>query len=355
MAHVTSVETAVPRHALHQLDAARAVSESLGLSGERIPAVHELFRRAEVDQRFSVVDSQGLAEPRNLSQTMDLYRVHAAELGCRATLSCLKSAGVSAQDIDMIVSCSCTGLLLPSLSVLVAQELGMRSNVRRIHITEAGCAGGASALARASEFVRAFPSGRALVLAVELPTLTLQRSDQSPANLVASALFGDGAAAALVEGAAVRRESRGPGVQIVATSCEVLPGSLSKLGFDLRDGGLHIVLSKQVPAIISEHLPRVVDAFLLEQGLSRQELSFFVMHAGGRKILDSVDASLGLDAGATLVSRDVLRAFGNQSSASVLFVLRETLHRGIPPGYGLLAAFGPGITVELSLLRGASC
>lgn len=352
MTRVTHLNTAVPEHALPQTLAAQAVSRSLGLSEGRHQSVVELFGRAQVDRRFSVMDSDSMVRHRGLSQNMDLYRQHAADLGERAARPCLELAGVRPEDIDLIVTCSCTGLLLPSLSVLVAEKLGLRRDVRRIPITEAGCAGGASALARADEFIRAFPKARALVLAVELPTLTLQHHDHSSANLIASAIFGDGAAAAVVQGGRDSAASSS-GVEIVATHSELLPSSVTDLGFDLRDGGLHIVLSREVPRVISNHLPRIIDRFLEEQGLSREDLSFFVMHPGGRKVLDSVEECLGLEASATQVSRDVLRAYGNQSSASVLFVLQQTFARGTPRGYGLLAAFGPGITVELSLLRGA--
>lgn len=354
MTYVTHVSTAVPKHALSQSQAAAMIADTLGVSADRLPAYDQLFHHAHVERRFSVVDRQELSRPRSLSQSMDLYRLHAAELGLEVAKSCLKSADLSPRDIDMVVTSSCTGLLLPSLSVVLAEELGLRSDVRRICMTEAGCAGGASALARADEFARAFPHAVALVLAVELPTLTFQGGDQSRANLVASAIFGDGAAAAVVVGGGVPGREL-VGVEILATHSEVLPGSQQDLGFDLRDGGLHIVLTQHVPQIISEHLPRIVDDFLKQQGLVQSDLSFFVLHPGGAKVLKSIEACLRLSPTATQVSRDVLRDYGNQSSASVLFVLQHTMSQGLVKGYGLLAAFGPGITVELSLLRGEVC
>lgn len=352
MTYVTHVNTAVPHHSLSQSQAIAAIAGTLGVSNDRLSAVEQLFRHAHVERRYSVIDSTELSRSRSLSESMDLYRTHSAELGLRAARSCLDVAGLSPRDIDMVITCSCTGLLLPSLSVMIAQELGLRSDVRRIPITEAGCAGGASALARADEFVRAYPHAKVLVLAVELPTLTLQGDDHSRANLVASALFGDGAAAAIVQGHPFDKSPHS--TEIVATHSEVLPSSTQDLGFDLRDGGLHIVLSQHVPHLISEHLPRIVTRFLSEQGISQEELSFFVLHPGGRKVLQSVEDCLGLKSSATRVSHEILRDYGNQSSASVLFVLEQTLAQGMAEGYGLLAAFGPGITVELSLLRGVA-
>lgn len=365
MAYITHLRTAVPRHPLDQHVAASAVAHSLGLGSSSASAVQDLFQRAAVDQRYSVLEPSVLEQPRSLTQTMELYRTHAAELATEAARACLAEAELDPQEIDMVVTCSCTGVLLPSLSVLMAQELGLRSDVRRMPMTEAGCSGGACALARADDYARAFDDAHVLVVAVELPSLTLQRDDRSRANLIASALFGDGAAAALVQGRAAPqraqphsngdpRTSGLAGVEIVATHTEVLPESVGDLGFDLRDGGLHIVLSKQVPHIISRHLPRVLDEFLAKSGLTRDDLSFFVLHPGGRKVLDALESSLGLGSDRTRISRDVLRQYGNQSSASVLFVLEQTLAHEAPQGYGILAAFGPGITAELSLLRGDS-
>jgi alkylresorcinol/alkylpyrone synthase len=232
---------------------------------------------------------------------------------------------------------------------LLVEPLGLRADVRRQPITELGCAGGACGLSQAHAYLKAYPAARVLVVAVELPSLTFQTDDASPANLVASSLFGDGAAAVLL----------GPGthgdVEIVATHAEVFPASLGDMGFDLRDRGLHVVLSKDVPRIVAEHTPGVVRRFLGWHGLAPEDLAFAVLHPGGRKVLEALENGLALDQRHTAVAWDILRDFGNQSSAAVLFVLGETLRRGVPPGYGLLAAFGPGIAVELSLLRSQPC
>lgn len=352
MAFVTHSSTAVPRNALPQRVVASIVARTMQLSEERTTALQALFENSQVQQRFCVLPAADLAKARSLSQNMELYRIHAAELALRAARDCLESAALEPASVDMVITCSCTGVLLPSLSVLIADELGLRSDVRRLPITEAGCAGGAAVLARAYEFVRAFPNSRVLVVAVELPSLTLQYADTSSANLVASAIFGDGAAAVLVQG---RPDARRHGVEILATHTEKLPTSLQALGFDLRDGGLHVVLSRHVPKIIAKHLPQVLDDFLSRAGLRSDQLSFCVLHPGGRRVLESVEEALCIGAEQTRLSRDVLRDYGNQSSASVLFVLDRTLSLGSPQGYGLLAAFGPGITVEMSLLRGHPC
>jgi alkylresorcinol/alkylpyrone synthase len=279
---------------------------------------------------------------------MELYRKNATQLAVQAAQRCLADAGIEPRAIDLIATSSCTGVMLPSLAAVIADRLGLRDDARRLPLTEVGCAGGASVLARAYDFLRAYPKTNALVVAVELPSLTLQHDDDSSDNLVASALFGDGAAAVLVQGSAET------GLEVLGTHTEVLPGSLGDLGFDLRDGGFHVVLSKRVPEIIAQHARRVVTEFLSEHGLSERALTFYVLHPGGPRILGALEDALHVSPGGAAVSREVLRNYGNQSSASVLFVLRETMARGVRDGVGLLAAFGPGITVELSLLRAQS-
>jgi alkylresorcinol/alkylpyrone synthase len=350
MAFITHVGTAVPENAIDQTAAAGMVARSLGLGAERTAALHALFDGTRVRRRQSSVPLELVGEHRSLTDGMALYRRHALALALAAARSCLEQADVAPSAIDLVITSSCTGLLLPSLAALLVEPLGLREDVRRLPLTELGCAGGAGALAQAHAHVRAFPGARVLVIAVELPTLTFQVNDPSPANLVASALFGDGAAAVLVES-----DATGTGLEIVATQTGMLPASLDDMGFDLRDAGLHVVLSKNVPRIIADHTPRIVREFLARHRLSLEELAFFVLHPGGRRVLEALESGLGLERDQTLASWDILRQYGNQSSASVLFVLRETLGRGVPAGYGLLAAFGPGITVELALLRGRPC
>lgn len=351
MARISALGTAVPPHRLTQASAAAAVAASLKLSLRKSLALQDLFLRSEVHNRFCVLGAASFQEIRSLSETMNLYRFHAQQLSLDATRRCLDSAKVQPEQVDLVITCSCTGMLLPSLSLLIARELGFRSDVRRMPITEAGCSGGAYALARAADYVRAFPKARVLVIAVEVPSLTLQKHDQSSSNVVACALFGDGAAAALIEGTDVEPSAESTGLDILDTHTEVFPDSLQDLGFDLRDGGLHVVLSRLVPEIVSKNAPRVIERFLRRAGLSKDGLTFFALHPGGRKVLDALTAALHLERESTEISRDVLRAYGNQSSASVLFVLEQTLARQQVEGYGLLAAFGPGITMELCLLH----
>jgi alkylresorcinol/alkylpyrone synthase len=350
MTFITHVGTAVPQHAIEQGAVAGVIAKSLRLGAERSAAVDELFSNTHVRRRRSVLSLDRIGEPRTLTEGMALYRRHGLELAVTAAKDCLDQAALGGRDVDLVITSSCTGLLLPSLAVLLMKPLGLRDDVGRLPITELGCAGGAGALAQAHAHLRADPKARVLVVAMELPTLTFRTDDPSSANIVASSLFGDGAAAVLLRG--------GPGaggLEILATHTGILPQSIDDMGFDLRDSGLYVVLSRNVPRLIAEGAPHVVERFLRKHSLSLKDLSFFVLHPGGRRVLEALEGSLVIDRTLTAASWDVLREYGNQSSASVLFVLGETLKREVPRGYGLLAAFGPGITVELALLGSSPC
>src|SRR5438552_5508672 len=218
----------------------------------RLEAMMSIVDNAQVHKRHAIFPLDYTIEPRPLSQTNNEYIEHAVKLGREAAEKCLERAGLKPNQIDMIITVSCTGFMIPSLDAHLINLMGFRSNVRRLPITELGCAAGAMALTRAWEFVQARPGSNVLVIAVELPTLAFQRGDLSQANLISCVLFGDGAAAAVVTG----RPAKGP--RILDADTYTFPQSLDAMGFDLRDTGFHIVLSKDVPQMIREQIKGVV-------------------------------------------------------------------------------------------------
>ena len=346
---IVSTATAVPAYAATQGEVKDRLRAVLPLPARKLEAAMELFDHTAVERRFSVQPLSELGIPRGLGDVQARYRESAIALGRDVAARALAEAGVAARDVDLVITTSCTGIMIPSLDAHLYNELGFRPDVRRLPITALGCSGGAAALARAHDFLIGFPEARVLVVSVELPSLSMQRADVSLANLVSTALFGDGAAAVVLEGGA----HSGRGVRILETLAHIFPASTYALGFDLLDDGFHSVLSKDVPLLLKTEIARLVRTLAERRGLSRHDLSCFVLHPGGRKILAFVEEELGLRRDDTQPSWDTLRDFGNQSSASVLFVLHawRTTRRPDPGAHGLLAAFGPGLSTELLLLE----
>ncbi len=347
VATIAGTATAVPPHVLTREVVKNHIGDVFSLDGAKLEAIREVIDNSAIDQRYSVFPGEYTIEPRPLAQITTEYGEKSVELGLQVTEHALAQAGMSPTDVDLLISVSCTGIMIPSLDAHLATIMGFRSDVRRLPITELGCAGGAAGLARAWEYLNAFPDRTALLVAVEIPTLTFQRRDLSQANLISAVLFGDGAAGVVITG----REAPGP--RILASECFLFPNSLSAMGFDLRDSGLHIVLSKDVPEIIRERVKGLAEGFLARQGLRQEDISAFLLHPGGQKLLSYMQEELGLDRADTEISWEILRRYGNLSSASVLFILNEWLvQREMPSGsYGLLMAFGPGFTAEMLLIQ----
>lgn len=346
-ATVAATATAVPPYLLTREDVKTYIRKVFGLEGRRLDAMMTVIDNAQVSTRHAIFPVEEIVTPRPLAQKSVEYREHAVSLGTRVAEDCLARAGMAAADIDLIITVSCTGFMIPSLDAHLINLLGFRPDVRRLPLTELGCAAGAMALARAAEFIRAFPDKTVLIVSVELATLTFQGGDPSQANLISCVLFGDGAAAAIVTG----RPAKGPA--ILDSRTYTFPQSLDAMGFDLRDGGFHIVLSKDVPQMIRERIQELVDQFLALHGLTRKAMSAFILHPGGQKLLSFVEEQLGLCRCDTQFSWDVLARYGNLSSATILFILHEWLtKRSMNAGdYGLAAAFGPGFSAELLLLQ----
>lgn len=346
-ATIVSTATAVPPYVLSRGLVKEYFGRTFSLSGRRLEAILDVIDSAQIERRYAILPVDELIEPRSLTETSRLYQQHALKLGRCVAQRALDAAGLAPSDVDMIVTVSCTGVLIPSLDAHLVNQMGFRTDVRRVPITELGCAAGAAGLARAWEYTRAFPGATILLVAVELPSLTLQRGDISQANLISAVLFGDGAAAAVITGRPAN------GATIVDAASHIFPDSLDAMGFELRDRGFHIVLSKDVPDLIRRQIGGLVDDFLARQSLSRADLKAFVLHPGGQKLLSYMEQELGLCRCQVEPSWNTLRDYGNLSSASVLFVLHEWLeHRRAKTGdFGLLAAFGPGFSAEMLLLQ----
>jgi alkylresorcinol/alkylpyrone synthase len=267
------------------------------------------------------------------------YAAEATPLAIAAAERALGDAGTGAGEIGLLVVASCTGFVLPGIDVQLINHLGLRRDVARMPFMHFGCAGGAASLTRASDWVRTHPGGTALVVAVEVPSLTFRPADTSPDNLLSVLVFGDGAGAAVLCGDAL------PGrIRIGATASRVMAASTEALGFERADDGFRVVVSRQLPRILENNLPALVDTFIGPVA----GLDAVAVHPGGQAIVDSVVRCLGCSEQQVTATRTVLRRTANTSSAAILFVLEELASRlPVASGRGLAAAFGPGLTVEL--------
>jgi alkylresorcinol/alkylpyrone synthase len=344
---IIATATAVPEHTITREDVKYYMGRVFDIPERKLEAMMSIVDNAQVHKRHAIFPITYTVEPRALEKTNQEYMEHAIKLGREAAEKCLERAGLRPEDVDLIITVSCTGFMIPSLDAHLINLMGFRSDVRRMPFTELGCAAGAMALGRAADFLKAYPGGNVLIIAVELPSLTFQRKDISQANLISSILFGDGAAAVLVSG------NGGHGPRILVSETYTFPDSLGAMGFDLRDSGFHILLAKDVPEMIGAKIKGLVHGFLERHGLTQQDIKGWILHPGGARLLGNVEIALGLTKCQTQPSWDILGNVGNLSSATILFILQEWLEkRPLQPGdYAMAAAFGPGFSAEFLLLQ----
>jgi alkylresorcinol/alkylpyrone synthase len=346
---IASAATALPKHRYDQQTILEALKFHWSGQLEVPDMLDRLHARTGVETRSLALPIEAYPELKNWGEANQIWIDTACELGQSAICQALTRAGLSAQDPAAIFFVSISGVASPSIDAKLVNLMGLNPNIKRVPIFGLGCVAGAAGIARAADYVRAFPDQAALLLSVELCSLTIQRDDLSIANLISSGLFGDGAAAVIVTG----DDHPGVGPRILGTRSVFYPGTEDVMGWDIGERGFRIVLSKEVPNMVYRHLAGDIDAFLADHDLGRGDIGAWVMHTGGPAILTATENALDLPDGALEASWDCLRRVGNLSSSSVLFVLEDFLERKKPaPGtYGLLAAMGPGFCSELILLQ----
>lgn len=331
-----SLATAVPPYVLHQHEVAPAAAGLFAGHFADFSRLEPVYANAQIETRYSCVPIEWYREPHGFGERNRLYIHNALALLERATLACLERAGLGLDDIDGLVTVSSTGIATPSLDALLMERLEMRRDVTRLPIFGLGCAGGVIGLGRTGELARARPRSRLLLLVVELCGLTFRSNDRSKSNVIATALFGDGAAAAVVS-------CEGEGPVLTAWAEHTWPQSLEIMGWEVKDDGLAVVFSRDIPTLVRERMGEATSKFLAAQHLELKDIDSFVCHPGGAKVIEALEEVYGLASGGLRHSRRVLRDFGNMSAPTVLFVLEKALEESGPKRH-LLTTLGPGFT-----------
>jgi alkylresorcinol/alkylpyrone synthase len=305
-----------------------------------------MFGNTGIDRRYSCVPIEWYEDLHDWPERNRIYLETAVDLLESATRMALARAGRRPEEIDAIVAVSTTGVATPSLDALLMERMGLRRDVQRLPVFGLGCAGGTIGLARAATMAQARPGSLVLFLVVELCALAFRRDDFSKSNIVATALFGDGAAAALLS-----TECAGPAV--LASGEHTWPLSLDVMGWEVTGDGLKAIFSRDIPDLVGTELHAIAVAFLAANGLTLRDIDRFVCHPGGAKVLDALEAAFEIEPGSLVEARDVLRAYGNMSAATVVFVLERVVAemRERPWRRALMSSLGPGFTAAFTLLE----
>jgi len=359
-----AVATALPEHRYPQAEVTAAVGDMLGVNERQRALLERLHANSGVAHRHTALPLEQYPGLADFGDRNDAFISVAVELGSQAVSTALHAAGLRPDDVDVVMSTTVTGLAVPSLDARLAGRIGMREDVKRVPLHGLGCVAGAAGIARLHDYLVGHPDDIAVLVSVELCSLTIQHDDTSTANLVATGLFGDGASAVVLAGADVAVDTTpsglggGPAVpvpqpQVLASRSRLYPDTGRAMGWDVGAGGLRIVLGVEVPGLVSTHLRQDVDRFLAGEGLTRADIGWWVAHPGGPKVLEAMQEALELEREDLGVTWRSLAAIGNLSSSSVLHVLADTLRERPPaPGsLGLLLAMGPGFCLETVLLR----
>mgnify|MGYP001815525414 FL=1 len=345
---ITTVATQLPPHTRETSEIIPFVKQ--WMTGQELRfqrKVIKLFEGAGVDRRYSIMDPIEVFTNPSFESRNDIYIREVKKLGRQSLEKALDQADWKATDIDFIITVSCTGIMIPSVDAYLINDLKMRQDVMRLPVTEMGCAAGVSGVIYANNFLKANPGKRAAIVAIEAPTATFQLEDYSMVNVVSAAIFGDGAACLLMSS-----NEEDDGVKVLAEEMYHFYDATSLMGFKLVDTGLQMILDKDVPQQISDHFPAIVHPFLEKSRKTINDIDHLIFHPGGKKIVQTVEdlfGSLGKNINDT---KDVLKLYGNMSSATVLFVLERFMNKNLAKGeLGLMLSFGPGFSAQRVLLE----
>jgi alkylresorcinol/alkylpyrone synthase len=358
MPAIISVGTALPPYLLTQKEVKQFAHNIYGEAFADIDRLMGVFDNAEIEGRHFCAPLDWFASSKSFEEKNDLYIENAVVLSAEAIETCLGNGGLRHEDIDYLLFVSTTGISTPSIDARLIQQLPFRRDIKRLPIWGLGCAGGASSLSRAMEIARAVPSARVLVVITELCGLTFMRNDLTKSALIASSLFADGSAAVVATGHEVPVPAGHLHPHLLASYTNTLDDSLDVMGWDIGNDGFRVMISRDIPTIVRTFMRESIEIFLAEQRLTIDDISYFIAHPGGAKVLEAYAESLDIPAEKLAHTRNILHNCGNMSACSVIFVLERFIDEiasrngtAVPGTYGLLCALGPGFSSEQVLVR----
>lgn len=345
---ITSVAKQLPKHTRETKDIIPYLKIWLDGQSDRFQRkVIKLFENAGVEKRYSIMDAEEVFTKSSFEEKNDIFSREIVKLGEQSLLKALHKSNLKPTDIDYIITVSCTGIMIPSMDAYIINNLKMKQDIVRLPVTEMGCAAGISGMIYAYNFLKTNPNKRAAVIAVESPTATFQLDDFSMVNIVSAAIFGDGAACTILSS---YPNENGP--KIIDEAMYHFYNSETMMGFKLVNSGLQMILDKAVPETIEAHFPNIVQPFLERNNMSIEDIDHLIFHPGGKKIIQTVEALFGAYGKDINDTKEVLRRYGNMSSATVLYVLERFMDQQLPKGdKGLMLSFGPGFSAQRILLE----
>ena len=345
---ITAVATQLPKYYKNTEEIIPLVKIWMEGQEERFQRkVIKLFENAGVDRRYSIMDPADVFTKTSFEDKNNLYMDEVVPLAESALTKALSKAKLAPQDIDYIITVSCTGIMIPSMDAYLINRLQMKQDIVRLPVTEMGCVAGVSGVIYAKNFLKDNPNKRVAVVSVEAPTATFQLDDYSMTNVVSAAIFGDGAACVILS--SYENES---GPKVIDESMYHFYDTEYIMGFKLVNTGLQMILDKGVPETIGEHFPKIIHPFLEKNGLKAEDVNNLIFHPGGKKIVQTIQDLFGEYGKNINETKAVLREFGNMSSATVLYVLERFMEKKLKKGEkGLMLSFGPGFTAQRVLLE----